>query len=81
MMPQVRHGTTRKAKVRPFIPATARVREFRARKKRHAMLITIEIPEGLADALVHAKYLQEWDSENPPEIRKAIEQVLMQLLE
>jgi hypothetical protein len=79
-MPQVRHGTTRKAS-RPFIPATARVRAFRDRRKRHAMLITIEVPAGLPDALVESGYLQEWDSESLMEIRKAIERVLTQLLE
>jgi hypothetical protein len=76
----LRHGSTRKA-ARPLIPAADRVRAFRDRKKRHAMLITIEVPAGLPDALVHEKYLQEWDSENPAEIRKAIERVLAQLLE
>ena len=53
----------RKAKVRPFIPAAARVREFRARAKRNGMLVTIEVPKDLPDALVDAGYLQEWDSE------------------
>jgi hypothetical protein len=77
----LRHGTTRKAKVRPFIPATDRVRAFRDRRKRHAMLVTIEVPAGLPDALVENRFLAEWDAENPQEIRKAIERVLTQLLE
>ena len=74
----MRHGSTRKA--RPFVPAADRVREFRARKKRHAMLVTIEIPEGLPDALVDAGFLEEWNCENSLEIRKAIEKVLAQLI-
>jgi hypothetical protein len=75
----MRFGSTRKA-ARPFIPTTDRVRAFRDRRKRHAMLITIEVPEGLADALADAKYLKEWDAENPAEIRKAIERILAQLM-
>lgn len=78
-LPLMRHGSTRKA--RPFVPAADRVREFRARKKRHAMLLQIEIPEGLPDALVDSGFLQEWNAENLGEIRKAIERMLAQLLE
>jgi hypothetical protein len=70
----------RKAKVRPFIPTTDRVREFRARAKRNGMLVTIEVQRDLPDALVDSGFLQEWDSENPAEIRKAIERVLAQLI-
>ena len=70
----------RKAKIRPFIPTTARVREFRARRRRHGMLVQIEIPEGLPLALHEAGFLKEWDTENPQEIRKAIERVLAQMI-
>ena len=69
----MRHGSTRKA--RPF-PAADRAREFRARAKRNVMLVTIEVPKDLPDALVDACFLKEWDAENPMEIRKAIEKVL-----
>jgi hypothetical protein len=44
------------------------------------MLVTIEIPEGLPDALVDSNFLKEWDSENLMEVRKAIEKVLAQLI-
>jgi hypothetical protein len=40
------------------------------------MLVTIEVPKDLPDALVDAGFLKEWDTESPMEIRKAIEQVL-----
>jgi hypothetical protein len=77
----MRHGSTRsRAKARSFIPAADRLREFRARKKRHAMLVQIEIPEGLPLALHEAGFLKEWDTENAMEIRKAIERVLAQLM-
>jgi hypothetical protein len=76
----LRHGSTRKAKVRTLIPATDRVREFRARAKRNVMLVTIEVPKDLPDALLESGFLKEWDAENPQEIRKAIERVLAQLL-
>ena len=75
----MRHGNMRKAK-RPHIPAVIRLREFRARRKRNGVLLQIEIPEGLPDALIDAGFLKEWDSENPVEIRKAIERVLTQLI-
>lgn len=74
----MRFGSTRK--VRPFTPTADRVREFRARKKRHAMLLQIEIPEGLPDALVESGFLREWNCENSLEIRKAVEKVLAQLI-
>jgi hypothetical protein len=60
--------------------STARVRAFRERRKRSGKLLTIEVPAGLADALVEAGYLGEWDTENPAEIHRAIERVLTQLL-
>jgi len=44
------------------------------------MLVTIEVPKNLPDALVEAGYLQEWDTESPAEIRKAIERVLAQAI-
>ena len=62
------------------IKSTDRVREFRARAKRNRMMVTIEVPKDLPDALVAEGYLQEWDAENPAEIRKAIERVLTQLM-
>ena len=74
----MRFGSTRK--VRPFIPAADRVRAFRERRKRHAMLVMIEIPEGLPLALHEAGFLKEWDTENAVEVRKAIEKVLAQLM-
>lgn len=43
------------------------------------MMLMIEVPAGLADALVEVGYLQEWDTENLSEIKKAIEKVLAQL--
>jgi hypothetical protein len=76
----VRHGSTRKAPRLPFIPGADRVREFRARAKRNVMLVTIEVPKDLPDALVDAGYLQEWNCENPQEIRRAIELILAQLM-
>lgn len=60
--------------------STDRVREFRARDKRNRMLVTIEVPKNLPDALVEAGYLQEWDTENPAEIRAAVERVLRQVI-
>jgi hypothetical protein len=41
-----------------------RVREFRASKKRRAMLVTVEMPCDLPDALVENGFLAEWDAEN-----------------
>ena len=62
--------------------STDRVREFRGRKKRHALMIPwLEVPAGLPDALVEAGLLEEWDTEDVAEIRKAVEVVLKQLLE
>ena len=60
--------------------AANRVREFRARQKRNGMLMTIEVPKELPDALVDSGFLQEWNAEDLGEIRKAIERVLTQLI-
>lgn len=57
-----------------------RVRRFRERQKRNAMLVTIEVPTLQADRMVETGFLEEWDAENPTEIRRAIEKVLAQLL-
>ena len=62
------------------VSSAARVRRFRERQKRHGMVLLIEVPAGLPDALVEAGFLQEWNAENPSEIRKAIEKVLAQLV-
>jgi hypothetical protein len=43
-------------------------------------MLTVEIPAGLADALVETGFLKEWDCENPDQIRRAIEKVLAQLV-
>jgi hypothetical protein len=43
-------------------------------------MLTIEVPSGLPDALCEVGLLEEWNCENPSEIRKAIERVLAQLL-
>ena len=61
--------------------SVARVREFRARTRRHGKLIAIEIPGELPLALCEAGFLAEWDCENPVEIRKAIEKVLARMTE
>ena len=63
-----------------IIKSTPRVREHRERQKRNRTMVTIEVPKDLPDALVAEGYLQEWDAENPTEVRKAIERVLTQLL-
>lgn len=39
------------------------------------MLVQVEIASDLPLALCEAGFLQEWNSEDPAEIRKAIEQV------
>jgi hypothetical protein len=64
---------------RQSVSSAARVRRFRERKKRHGMMLMIEVPAGLPDALVESGYLQEWNAENPIEIRRAIERILAQL--
>lgn len=61
--------------------SVARVREFRARVRRHSKLIAIEIPGELPLALCEAGFLAEWDTESPAEIRKAIERVLARMTE
>ena len=71
---------TRAARGPRWSSSTDRVHAFRARKKRHGMMLRIEVPAGLPDALVDAEWLAEWDAENPAEIRRAIERVLAQLL-
>lgn len=59
--------------------STRRVREHRARRRRGGMLVTIEIASDLPDKFCEAGFLGEWDTENPAEIRKAIERVLAQV--
>ena len=61
--------------------SAARVREFRARARRHSKLIAIEISNELPLALCEAGFLAEWDTENRSEIRKAIEKVLARMTE
>ena len=62
------------------VSSTARVHQFRQRKKRHAMMLMIEVPAGLVDALVDDDRLKEWDTENVSAIRDAIEEVFAQIV-
>ena len=59
-----------------------RVRQHRERKKQGWAVLQIEVPVGpLADALVEAKLLAEWNCENKEEIEKAVEFVLISMID
>lgn len=69
-----------RARRQSTVSSAARVRVHRERHKRGVRMLTIEVPSGLPDALCEVGLLEEWNCENPSEIRKAIERVLAQLL-
>jgi hypothetical protein len=59
---------------------TSRVRAFRQRQKQgHILLPRIEIDMTVADALVEAGHLGEWDTENPSAIAEAVKRLLRQI--
>jgi hypothetical protein len=57
--------------------STIFVRRFRERKRKGKLLLPrIEIDNSVADDLVEAGVLQEWDTENPQAIAAAIVKLL-----
>ena len=57
--------------------STCSVRKFRARKKEGKLLLPrIEIDGTIADDLVEAGLLEEWDAENPQAVADAVVKLL-----
>jgi hypothetical protein len=66
-------AATLEAPDRPVSIATSRVHAFRRRQREGLLLLPrIEISRSVADDLVEAGLLAEWDTENPQAIAEAI---------